>query len=380
MASRWTDHLQRTTARIQARGRRGDPALALLGGVKEEVYHPVSGLVGGSSDAAAGANTTAINNALQAQARVMLPAGNFRINNQIIVPSGRTLAGPVSGQCWLEAINDFGDKAMVVNQTNNPASLATRDAGIVLRRIRLDGRKATNTTATEHSHGFAMRAVNGVLFEDVHVKDAKGDGAYIAGGFGNWHIPCGNVRGTLNTDNVDRMGLALICANGVYMTINSYRSKWIAFDSEPNRSDELVENFEVVVNSTEDGYNSPNTLVSGCAGISNRDPGALTRNGRITINGVSPNGQGFFFRNCQNITVDGEVTDPVLNGVLVTANGDIPADVTLDLTVRRPDAAGMRVMLNSGGTVNGFLRVEAPGTVLVNAEGTYSGNVVVSAI
>lgn len=379
MPSRWADHRQRLTSRGRQRGHRGEPARFTVG-ASEEIYYPVPGLVGGSSDAAAGANTTAINAALQAQASVGLPAGNFRINNQIIAPSGRTLAGPVSGECWLEAINDFGNKAMVVNQTLNPASLAARDAGIVFRRIRLDGRKATNSTATEHAHGFAMRAVNGLLFDDVHVKAPKGDAIYLAGGNGNWHIPCGNVRGVLSTVDADRMGLATICVNGLWMTVNSYRTRYLAFDSEPNRSDELVENFHVIVNSTEDGYNTTNTLVSGCAGISNRDPGALTRNGRITINGVSPNGQVFLFRNCTGIVVDGEAADPLLNGVLVTSGGDIPAEVTLDLTVRRPGDAGMRVILNSGGTVNGFLRVEDPGTVLVNAEGTYSGNVVVSAI
>lgn len=333
------------------------------------------------STAAAAANRTAINAALQTYTAVRLPAGgNYYISDQIIMPSGRALTTSKTNPAWLLAVNDFGDKAMVVNQTTNPASLEARDQNIVVQGIKLDGRKASNSTATEHSHGFAFRAVNGLIFDDVYAKDTKGDGAYLTGGNGNYHIPCGNVRGTLNTDNVDRMGLALICVDGLIMTVNSYRSKWLGFDSEPNRSDEIVQNFTVTVNSNEDGYLSPNVLVSGCAGISNRDPGALTRDGQITINGTTPNGQAFFGRNCQNVTVQGEVTDPTQNGVLITSGGDIAASLTFSLIVRRPDLAGIRVMANSNATLNGTLQVEAPGTVLINQEGANSGGLVVSAI
>jgi hypothetical protein len=331
-----------------------------------------------NSSAAASANRTAINAALQAYTTVRLPpGGDYYIGDQIIVPTGRTFTTSRDNPAWLRAIDDFGNKAMVINQTLNPATLGARDANITIGPIQLDGRKATNSTATEHAHGFGFRAVAGLTFDSPKVKDAKGDGYYLAGGNGNWHIPCSDVRGVTYSEGVDRQGFTWICCDGFDLEIHSTTAKFLAADSEPNRATETVQNGTARIYSTNDGTG---TVASGVLGISNTLTGASTRDCTFILNGVTPNGQGVICRNAVNVTITGTVDNPTLNGIYIVQGGDIASSYTLDLDIISPGQAGVKLDDALDPVVNGAVRVTAPYSALTDITEAYTGDLVVSEV
>lgn len=70
----------------------------------------------------------------------------------------------------LKAIADFGDKSIL--RTSNKT-------GVVIENLRIDGNRALNTTATQHSHAIAFTYAKKSAVRNCWLDNMMGDGVYI---------------------------------------------------------------------------------------------------------------------------------------------------------------------------------------------------------
>ena len=127
-------------------------------------------------------DTTAIQLALDKGAghSVYVPpmSAECTISKSLRVPSNTLFFGDGCSS-RIQAKPDFGDTELIGNKTTMPTTDSQRDTGISIVSLKIDGNKANNSTATEHSPCIFLRAVVDAHVEGIRCNNPKGDGIQI---------------------------------------------------------------------------------------------------------------------------------------------------------------------------------------------------------
>lgn len=111
---------------------------------------------------------------------LLLGNAQFTLYTSLRPTTGSTIAGLGSGTRLIAAAT-LGDVPMIINATD-PATLEDRDTDIHIRHMFMDGNKANNSGATEHSPCVFIRSVLDAWVESIHCVNPKGDGVQIGAG------------------------------------------------------------------------------------------------------------------------------------------------------------------------------------------------------
>ncbi|MFZ1812100.1 MAG: right-handed parallel beta-helix repeat-containing protein, partial [Candidatus Saccharimonadales bacterium] len=168
--------------------------------------------------------------------KVVLLAGTYSLTDAVTLPNNLTFAGVGRGT-WLKFANIAGQtKNMLVNTDT------TTGEGIVVRDLRLDGDKATNTTGTLSGISFngvgggsGATARQGAVITNVFVVNFTTDGIYLSNSAnsnlsnsttqanGSYGIRIGNCSRSVIANNITQGNTAfgMSIAGTSYMTINA---------------------------------------------------------------------------------------------------------------------------------------------------------------
>ncbi|QQS17895.1 right-handed parallel beta-helix repeat-containing protein [Candidatus Saccharibacteria bacterium] len=148
--------------------------------------------------------------------KVLLFAGTYTVTDTINIPDNTTLTGAGRGSL-IQFGNIAGQNKNMIQNKNTTAS-----TGLVLRDIRLDGNKATNTTGTQHGvyllsstfPGSGAGARIGSVVQNVWVSNFRSNGIYVHNQSGN-----SNISNNMVQDNA-AIGIAVQSAHANNVTNN----------------------------------------------------------------------------------------------------------------------------------------------------------------
>lgn len=336
----------------------------------------------------AGTNTDELDGYIQTLLDLAVPvvmpkSGRVWFGESVFVPSYGGLIGNFG--CEIKAVADFGDYPLIRNQTNDPASLAARDKGIILKGVRVNGNKASNSTATEYSHGILLNAVDGARL-DVWAADCKGDGALInyayplSGGSGtNLDIGCRDIVGAIRSEGAARQGVAVTCMEDFDLSIFAYQADLIGLDVEVDNEDNYVRNGQFRVRAVECGQAGSGTR-GGVMIFGTNALGTGTADVRnITVDAEVLNCEGtggIMWRDALDITLRGSVKGQTGYGVYGLGANFAPSRVTVDVNVASCTTRGF-LSQGTGDIINGRVNVQTSGDIGCSIDNAAGGTMTV---
>jgi hypothetical protein len=314
---------------------------------------------------------------------VLLPdTGMAWIASPIFVPSGGGLIGN-GFNFTIKAKADFGNVALIYNETVDPATDAARDTGLIFSGFKIDGNRANNSTATELSHGLRLNAVDGAYL-DLRVADVKGDGvllsyAYPYGGGGGTHlnVGCRNIHGFIRSERAFRQGAALACIEQFDLSIVAIDAGYIGLDIEPDDSSNYVRDGFIRLTGLNCGLNPTGTgggiNINGTnsAGTGVCDVRNIVIDCQIRDCDGIQFGGGILYRDATDIFVRGKVDNQTGAGVLGLDGFGI-SRVNLDIDIKGGDANGAS-LAGVGDIISGSIRVKTPGSSGVQVDNAAGG-------
>ncbi len=298
-------------------------ALLDKGGAVYNVMHPDVGAKGDGATDDTAAIQTAINavNTLGG-GKVILPKGTYLIATTLNLKANVELVG-IGQTSVIKAKANFGDIPLIRNAVNQPPNDESRDNGLRITGLYIDGNKANNATATEFSHCIALESPVDVVVEKCFCINPKGDGVYIGrrSGAGTDVIPERITVRDCTVNGAARQGIAVTEGRHVEVVENYVLSGDLhGIDLEANNA-----------SSIHDGIVVSRNIIAGNGGgvqygIAVNTTGVASGVSVIQNHIMDQAGIGIGFRGCKGLSIaQNVILDPSGAGIS-TISSSVSAD------------------------------------------------------